>query len=491
MRTRFPTRIPALAVSLVLLVSMASATTAASGASSSGAARASVNPALPSRPNIVFILTDDQRWDELQFMPNVRSYLQARGITFSNGFVSNPLCCPARATILTGLYSSNNNVWTNKAKEHGGYETFHQLGEENHTVATVLHDAGYYTGLVGKYLNGYNRNDATWVPPGWDSWNALTNLSYFGPTESVQGHYTTYSPSQYQTDILGQQAVDFINGAPDDQPLFLYWAVHAPHLPSTPAPRDVGTLARYLHPWRPPSYNEADVSDKPWYIQREPLWSSQKEAHWDAVRESMYESLIDVDRWVGSILNALQSQGRLSNTLIVFTSDNGFLLGEHRRTGKVVPYEESLRVPWIVRWDAADFPEVGRTDSHQMLNTDFAGTFADVAGTTMGPTDGLDFANLAASPSTYPWRSDFLIEHGGSTDPDGNADGLTYCGVRNPNYMYAQYYNGFEEMYDLSSDPYELQNVAQNPSYASTLAAMRSRAHELCDPPPPGYTWHH
>ena len=489
MRTRFPTRMPAIVSALVLLVSLAG--TSAAGNASPQASSTHANPALPSRPNIVFILTDDQRWDELQYMPNVRSLLQARGVTFSNGFVSNPLCCPARATILTGLYSGNNNVWTNKAKDHGGYETFHQLGEENHTIATVLHAAGYHTGLVGKYLNGYNRNDATWVPPGWDTWNALADLSYFGPSESVQGQYTTFSQSTYQTDLLGQQAVSFVNGTPGNQPLFLYWAVHAPHLPSTPAPQDKGSLARYLRPWRPASYNEADVSDKPWYIQREPLWTFSKESHWDGVREDMYESLIDVDRWVGNIVSALQSQGRLSNTLFVFTSDNGYLLGEHRRTGKVVPYEESLRVPWIVRWDAAGFPEAGGTDGHLMINTDFATTFADVAGTTMGPTDGLDFADLAASPSSYQWRSDFLIEHGGTTDSDGNASGLTYCGVRSTGYMYDQYWNGFEELYNLSSDPLELQNQAANPSYSSTLSSMRSRAHQLCDPPPPGYTWHH
>ena len=490
MPKRFPIRLSVSTIAVALSMTVAG-TAAPSVATPQAGGRAGNPAALPSRPNIVFILTDDQRWDELQYMPDVQSLLQAHGVTFPNGFVSNPLCCPARATILTGLYSGNDGVWTNKAKDHGGYETFHQLGEENHTVATVLHDDGYYTGLIGKYLNGYNRNDATWVPPGWDSWNALTDFDYFGPTESVDGTYTQYSQSQYQTDILGQQAVSFIDGAPSGQPLFLYWAVHAPHLPSTPAPQDQGTLARSLQPWRPASYDEADVSDKPWYVQRAPLWSASKEAHWDRVREDMYESLIDVDRWVGSIVSALQADGRLSNTLIVFTSDNGFLLGEHRRTGKVVPYEESLRVPWIVRWDAADLPEAGGTDGHLMLNTDFAGTFADVAGTTMGQTDGLDFANLAASPSTYPWRTDFLIEHGGTTDAKGDARGITYCGVRSTGYMYTQYWNGFEELYDLTNDPSELQNQAQNPGYASTLGDMRSRAHQLCDPPPPGFAWTH
>jgi len=451
-------------------------------------------PVLPSRPNIVFILTDDQRWDELQYMPNVQELLQKRGVTFTNGFVSNPLCCPARATILTGRYSGHNGVWSNLTDNYGGWETFHNDGAESHTIATVLHGAGYYTGLVGKYMNGY-RGHGDWVPPGWDTWNAFTVTKYYGPTESIQGTEVTYPADQYQTDIIGQQAVDFIHGAPSGQPLFLYWAPHAPHTPSTPLASDKGSLASSIYPWRPPSYNESDVSDKPWYVQQIDQWSPDKQAYWDQVREDMYESLIDVDRWVGNIIDALQQEGRLRNTLLVFTSDNGFLLGEHRRAGKITPYEESIRVPWIVRWDAVNFPERGRTDSHLMLNTDFATTFAHVAGTSMGTTDGLNFANLAANPSRS-WRRYFLIEHGGETVNSGAAAGLTYCGVRSKYYSYAQYWNGYKELYDLSRDPYQLTNVAsfgynQNVLDSILLDANRRIAHSLCDPVPPGFTWSH
>jgi N-acetylglucosamine-6-sulfatase len=469
-------------VVLALVISCTALVGAATGAT--GAA----SPNLPSRPNIVFILTDDQRWDELQYMPNVRSLLQDQGITFTNGFVSNPLCCPARATILTGEYSGHTGVWTNRNKEYGGWETFHATGDEDHTMATVLHAAGYHTGLVGKYMNGY-AGHGDFVPPGWDTWNALTGLDYYGPTESVQGNLVTYPADQYQTDIIGRQAVDFIHEAPGGQPLFLYWAPHAPHLPSTPLNSDKGSLASSLTPWRPPSYNESDVSDKPWYIQQIAPWSADKSAHWDQVRENMYESLIDVDRWVGSIVDALASTGRLNNTMLVFTSDNGFLLGEHRKTAKVVPYEESIRVPWIVRWDAASFPERGRTDTHLMLNTDFATTFAHVAGTSMGTTDGLDFANLAASPSGS-WRTNFLIEHGGTVS-GGKANGLTYCGYRSQNYMYAQYWNGFEELYDINRDPYEMSNVASAPQYRNALEAIRGLTHNMCNPVPPGFSWSH
>jgi N-acetylglucosamine-6-sulfatase len=460
-------------------------------AGSSQLAGAAASPNLPSRPNIVFIMTDDQRWDELQFMPNLQNDLIDRGIQFRNGFVSNPLCCPARVTTLTGLYSGHNGVWSNMPKQHGGWITFHNLGEENHTIATVLHSAGYHTGLVGKYMNGYSEKRASWVPPGWDTWNAFTSLEYYGPSESVNGDLESFPNGHYQTDIIGQQAVDFINNSPQGQPLFLYWAPHAPHLPSTPLKQDEGSLRSSISPWRPPSYNESDVRDKPWYLQQIAPWDSQKQSKWDNVRENMLESLIDVDRWIGQIVDALQQTGRLDNTLLVFTSDNGYLLGEHRWSGKVVPYDESIRVPWIVRWDAADFPEAGDTDDHLMANTDFATTFAEVAGTSMGQTDGSNFADLADEPwNDGDWRTYFLIEHGGQTQGD-SATGITYCGVRTENFMYAQYWNGFEELYDINGDSNELQNVSQFGQYNSVLNIERDRTHQLCNAMPPGYHFSH
>jgi arylsulfatase A-like enzyme len=474
-----------------VVFSLALVTTALVAGSAQLAGAASPN--LPSRPNIVFILTDDQRWDEISslYMPNLQSDLIDRGIQFRNGFVSNPLCCPARVTILTGLYSGHNGVWSNVPKQHGGWITFHNLGEESHTIATVLHDSGYHTGLVGKYMNGYSDKRATWVPPGWDVWNALTSLDYYGPSESVDGSLEKFPGGHYQTDIIGQQAVDFIHNAPEGQPLFLYWAPHAPHLPSTPLKQDQGSLQSSLSPWRPPSYNQSDVRDKPWYIQQIASWDSQKQSRWDHVRENMLESLIDVDRWLGGIVNALQETGRLDNTMLVFTSDNGYLLGEHRWTGKVVPYDESIRVPWIVRWDAADFPEAGDTDDHLMANTDFATTFAEVAGTSMGQTDGSNFADLAEEPwNDDNWRTYFLIEHGGQTNGD-SATGVTYCGVRTENYMYAQYWNGFEELYDINGDSDELQNVSQFGQYHSVLDIERDRTHNLCQAEPPGYHFSH
>jgi arylsulfatase A-like enzyme len=448
---------------------------------------------LPSRPNIVFILTDDQRWDEIDHMPNVRASLQLRGITFTNGFVSNPLCTPSRATILTGRHSRNHGVWSNQAADSGGWETFRDNGAESHTIATVLKDAGYYTGLIGKYMGGYRRENADWVPPGWDTWNAFTLNRYYGPNLSIQGTNIAFSVDEYSTDIIGQLAIDFIQGAPAGQPLFLYWAPKTPHRPYIPLESDRGSLAHSLLPLRPASYNEPDVSDKPWYVQRTTQWDQARQATWDQVRQHRYESLISVDRWVGRIIDALEAESRLWNTLIVFTSDNGFLLGEHRTTGKVVPYEESIRVPWIVRWDAANFPERGRTNGSLMLNTDFAPTFARVAGTSMRISDGLDFTALAVNQSRF-WRRTIPLERGG-TISDTFA-GLTYCGVRSRTHTYVKYWNGFEELYDLSVDPDQLTNILASgselsDSQSAVLGAHRSSTRHLCDPVPPGFTWTH
>jgi N-acetylglucosamine-6-sulfatase len=456
------------------------------------AANAARHP-LPERPNIVFILTDDQRWDELQHMPNVQNLLQANGITFTNGFVSNPLCSPSRATILTGRYSGHNGVWSNQAADSGGFETFRDNGAESHTIATVLQDIGYYTGLFGKYMGGYRRDYADWVPAGWDVWSAFTLNRYYGPILSIQGTNVTYPVDQYSTDIIGQLAVDFIRGAPSGRPLFLYWAPKTPHRPYTPLESDRGSLASSLLPLRPPSYNESDVSDKPWYVQSREQLDQTEQANWDQVRQDRHESLVSVDRWVARIISTLEQESRLDNTLIVFTSDNGFLLGEHRMTGKFMPYEESIRVPWIVRWDAAGFPERGRTNSSLMLNTDFATTFANVAGTSMRTADGLDFTALAVDPSMN-WRRSILIERGGTISD--TIAGLTYCGVRSQTYTYVQYWNGFEELYDLSVDPDQVTNILSpgndlNEPESTILDEHRTAARLQCDPAPPGFTWSH
>ena len=428
----------------------------------------------PNPPNVLFILTDDQRWDALGHMPIVHKELADHGVTFSNAFVSNSLCCPSRSSILTGDYSHTTRVY----RQIPPYGRFEWLDDRS-TVATWLHGAGYHTGLFGKYIDGYQGPGLRgYVPPGWDRWVAFLHSAFYGYRLSIDGKVSSYgfAPSDYSTTVLTRQAVSFIRNTKG--PLFVYFAPAAPHAPAIPAPRDVGAFAN-MKPWRPPSYDEADVSDKPTYIRAIPRFSAAKMAAEDTFRRDQYASLLSVDRSVGDLVRALAKTGRLSNTLIVYTTDNGISWGEHRWVKKEVPYEESIRVPLIVRYDPVI--HAPRTDSHLVLNIDFAPTIADVTGAGTPKDDGRSFLPLLRS-ADVPWRHDFLLEH-----MRGTNDVPTFCGVRTEHDVYVRYATGEQELYDLRRDPYELTNVADDPAMAGTLEALKRRLAELCDPPPPGF----
>jgi N-acetylglucosamine-6-sulfatase len=453
-------------------------------------ARSSIGRPTISRattPNVVLILTDDQRWDTLWAMPNLQSELVRRGVTFSNAFVVNSLCCPTRTSILTGQYSHSTLVYDN-AGPYGGFPAFHQ---DDNTVATWLHDAGYYTGLYGKYLNLYQ---SLYIPPGWDRWGAFyggkgeEGAYYYNYTLNQDGALTTYGSSEadYSTDVLAGFADSFIRTAPVAQPLFLYLAPFGPHLPATPAPRDAHEFGD-LQPWRPPNYNEADVSDKPAWVQALPSLATQQQKQIDRQRRNEYRSLLSVDDAIDTVVRALTDTGRLSNTLIVFTSDNGLAWGEHRWTGKKVSWEESIRVPMVVRDDAA----IGsaRTDSHLVADIDIGPTFAAAAGVASPDAEGLSFLPLLSNPGAK-FRHDVLIEH--LQNDTGRDQTPTFCAVRDDalqreGFAYTLYVTGEEELYDLKLDPYELANVAGDPGYASQLASLQGQEARLCVPPPPGW----
>jgi len=426
----------------------------------------------------VLILTDDQRYDTLWSMPTVQSELVAKGIEVTNAYVSNPLCCPSRVTFLTGQYSHSTGVYHNHPGEpYGGFPAFH----DGSTIATWLHDAGYLTGLFGKYLNGYT---GTYVPPGWDRWFVTYDGgAYFDYTASTDGRLATYGsePSAYGTAVLGRQVTRFIRSTEAAQPMFLYVAPHAPHEPAVPAPGDEKAFAN-LSEWRPPSYDEADVSDKPGYIQRKTRLEESHVTHIDRFRLDQYRSLLSLDRAVGEILDALSDTGRLSNAVIVFTSDNGMLWGEHRWHTKVVPYEESIRVPFVVRADA--LISSPRTDSRFVLNVDLAPTFAQLAGVGAPGAEGRSLLPLLTS-AAVPWRTDFLLEHLETKD-----FGVpTYCGVHSRRYAYVNYVTGEEELNDLVRDPLELKNRAKDPAYRDERGALRDRLVQLCSPRPPGFSF--
>jgi N-acetylglucosamine-6-sulfatase len=431
-------------------------------------------------PSIVLIVTDDQRADTLWAMPIVQAELADHGVTFTNAFATNPLCCPSRASILTGQYSHGTGVWTNRIVDGGGFPAF----DDSSTLATWLDAAGYRTGFFGKYLNGYSRFLHKYVPPGWDRWFGYEGgyFNYWVSDDGVRRDFGT-AEEEYSTDVLVEEAVSFIEGS--DEPVFVLFAPYAPHVvrgwqdvegwSPLPAPRHADTFPD-LTPLRPPSFNETDVSDKPPWIQSLNRTEAEIE-RLDIIRRTQLQSLLAVDEGVGRILAALENTGRLENTVVIFTSDNGYALGEHRWVTKVLPYEESIRVPLIVRHDRLG--QEGTIRDDLVGNVDLAPTIAELAGVSAPDSEGVSLVSSLRDGRAVP-RSSYLLENSYHLTPSA------YCGLRTEHTMYAQYADGFEELYDLRRDPHQLENVAGRPSFGRTLVTRRERVSELCSPPPPG-----
>ena len=451
---------------------------------------------VPERPNLLFILTDDLDARSIAFMPKLKALLIDRGTTFSNFFVTYALCCPSRASILRGQYPHNHQILTNTPPT-GGFARFQALGHEQSTVAVWLRSAGYRTVLLGKYLNGYPDRDAlTHVPPGWDEWYSPAGDRAYGNYNyrlNENGRLVDYGnrPEDYLTDVMARKTTDAIRRARQDgKPFFVYLATYVPHAPATPAPRHQGTFATATAP-RSPSFNEADVSDKPEFVRSRNELAPRVMAQIDEDYRKRLQSLQAVDDLIASLVEVLQAQGELQRTYIVFTSDNGFHLGEHRLpAGKNTPYEEDIRVPMIVRGPGV--PE-GRTLPHMALNIDFAPTFAELAGVAApGFVDGRSLVPLLGStPMTLDrWRQAFMVEHYTRGQPAGaqpvrplqrqrGADAIPeYQAFRAREYVYVEYATGERELYDLVKDPFELQNqytsadqtlIGQLRSYLATL----------------------
>lgn len=427
-------------------------------------------------PNIVIINTDDQRWDTLKYMPNVEKLLVAHGITFRNAFVTNPTCCPSRASLFSGQYSHTTKVYSNTAAG-GGFKAFNEGG----TVATAL-DGDYETGLFGKYLNNYfDAATHGYIPIGWDEWNAFKRDGYNDYYLNVNGtlrHFQGKDEANYSNSVLTSKITSFI--ARSEEPVFVYFAPPAPHEPVIPEPRDERSFS-HLAKWRPPSYNEADISDKPRYMQSVEPISSHSAATIDEFRKDQLRTLQSVDRSVGDIVEALDAKGELDNTMIVYTSDNGMLWGEHRMKGKGIGFEEAIRVPLVIRYDP--LIPAARNDDHLVAGFDITPTAVQLAG-----IGGLEFEGESLVPLFHDarasWRHDLLIEHWAR---GRNSRPPTMCMIRSERFAYMHYFWGNkDELYDLSKDPFELQNEISNPSYANDLSQLKRREQELCDPPPPG-----
>lgn len=421
------------------------------------------------KPSIVVILTDDQPASMLWPMDTVLREIAGKGVVFDGNIATTPLCAPGRASILTGRYTHGHGVLNNVAPY--GAAAF----DDSSTVATWLHDAGYRTSLIGKYLNGYGTEPV--VPPGWDDWHVFVGFGYFNYRMVENGSFRDYgsTDADYLTDVLARQAVDFIKTSAD-RPFFLYFAPYAPHDPATPAPRHVGRYSG-TPPWRPPAWNEPDVSDKPSWLQQVAPLSPDQVLFADDLYERMLESLLAVDDAVAAILRALDDAGRADDTVVVFTSDNGLSLGEHRVLGKQCPYDECLRVPLLVRYPRLVTGE--HTDSRLIGNIDLAPTFTELAGTVPGRSvDGVSVMSLLDG-SASQWRGDLLAEQFSIFPP-------TFAAVRSARYKYVEYLHDATqvELYDLAADPNELVSRQADPAYAEVRASMAARLRAL----DPGWT---
>jgi arylsulfatase A-like enzyme len=367
-------------------------------------------------------------------------------------------------------------------RTYGGYGSFH---DASNTVGVWLHDDGYRTGLFGKYLNGYYGPER---PPGWSSWYAFSASGlglYYDYVLIENGIPVRYGheDADYSTDVLTEKVDQFIRTTPSGQPLFAYFAPNSPHEPTIPARKYRKAFAN-LPPYRPPNFDEADVSDKPAWVRSLPSLTPAEIDETDTVRRKQLQAMLSVDDAVGTIVQALADTGRLSNSLLVFMSDNGYSWGEHRwPREKEALYEEDIRVPLIIRWDAV-IPAV-KSDDHLVLNVDLASTFAAVAGVPSPESEGLSLVPLLIG-SPPGWRSSFLIEHLNS-DSTPRPVIPTYCAVRTERYLYGLLGTGEQELYDLRLDPWELTNEAGSLAYADVTARLSDQERTLCQPKPPDF----
>lgn len=408
-------------------------------------------------PNIIVINTDDMNAVETPFMPNLQEHIADRGVTFSNAFVTTAICCPSRASLLTGLYAHNHGVLSNKSGPKGGWAAFRDLGNESATVATALQSAGYRTGLVGKYLNGYG-DDSSWeiIPPGWEAWYALVSgQSYYNFALSEMGQFVQYGATEedYQTDVLNGHAVGFVGAAEyDPRPFFLYIAPAAPHSPWAPAPRHQNEFPGALVP-RVPSFNESDVDDKPLWIRDKLPLSDAQVSRLDDDYRARLQTLLAVDDMIGSLIDKLTQVGILDNTVIIFTSDNGWHQGEHRLTvSKGTAFEESIRVPLLIR--GPRLPS-GVVREQFALNIDIAPTLTNFASTDMArEVDGRSLIPLLRVNPVSSWRTRFLVDLQAL-----NGRIPIFHALRTDTHLFVQYSETSDnELYDMTADPYQLDN---------------------------------
>jgi N-acetylglucosamine-6-sulfatase len=469
-----------------------------------------------NRPNILVIEADDMRSDELKFMPNVRKLIAARGLTFENSFAPYPLCCPSRASFLTGKYAHNHHVLSHVSPF--GFKSF----DDHLTLATELQKGGYQTALVGKYLNGYARqhqygstkSSLHYVPPGWTQWMAGSDHRFPAGSPYKGGTYNYFSMTQvdngkvvphrgtYSTNLTGGQTRNVLSTfAATQKPWFVWWTPVAPHFGGPheaddppPIPRSDGKPQRFQTPARPgwvkgkfdsvithalgtPEFGpaEADMSDKPRYLRYTPEMQPIEKQALTEVSRQRAEAIYVLDQEVGKTIQRLKKTGQYDNTIIVFTSDNGYFLGEHRkRTGKILPHEPSLRVPFLIAG-----PGIKHGKRYDPITSiDLAPTFASYAGLKgMPDADGISLVPTIEK-GDRGWTRPVLTEGmmGGGfpqrVDKPGFHTALNTRGIRTGRYKYVKYATGEVELYDLKTDPLELESRQDDPAYDGILRKL-------------------
>src|SRR3954447_7613342 len=523
-------QIAAVAVAVVLAVTAGPAAARAATAQKDG------------RPEILVVMTHDQAAADLAQMPNVKKLLARQGTTFTNAIDSFPLCCPSRATFITGQYAHNHGVLGN-FYPYGWYG----MKGRGDTLPAWLQKAGYRTALIGKWLNGYGAVDAHGeVPKGFDIWRGLLDVSaydyfnfvmnrngklktwgdalfarglvkfanievtpnpaglqgvldklkeVFGPAPYT--YWGTHKPQNYSPDVTGKVTEQLVSGERrSKKPFFIWWAPAAPHREDVattlmgrpgrdprPAPRYASKSSAFKLP-RPRSFNEADFSDKPKNMRNHaPPITDKQIAQLQLDYEGRIGSLLAVDDHVKRLMKTLKATHQDKNTVVVFVSDNGWLQGQHRIPGdKFLPYEESLRIPLILRGPGVP---AGRTIHGQVSNIDFAPTLLDYAkarskaGRRM---DGVSLRRTVRHPKRRPNRALEIeaLRPLFEQNVPVNAWDRPYKGVRTDRYTYVVYKEtGEQELYDRRKDPAQLRNVAADPAYASVKAKLARKLARL------------
>ena len=431
-------------------------------------------------PNIVFVLVDDMDYTLLPYIERTNRLVAQEGAVFTNYFVTSSACCPSRASTLRGQYPHNTGILENSP----GFEEFYRNGNDEETIAVWMRSAGYQNSFMGKYMNLYPAGvKRSYIPRGWTDWHVflyhITSDFYFGYTMNENGKLVSYSKKaeDYSTDILRDRALEFIErNARRRSPFFLYISPYAPHGPSDPAPRHADLYPDLVYP-KSPSFHEEDTSDKPFIIRdlrRTGGLFETEEA--DALFVRRVQTMQAVDEMVADIIQLLEENGQLENTYIFFTSDNGFHMGEHSLpSGKMLAYEEDIRVPFMVRGPGI---QAGTTVTQMAANIDLAPTFAELAGAEVAEfVDGRSLVPflLGRAEDVTDWRNALLLETGYL---DRESHVIAYRGIRAEAFTYVEYESAELEFYDLTSDPYQLDNLAGELD-AETLSLLHTWLEQL------------